>query len=228
MVERVVDAAALDFIDVTTSSHGHTDHQDPETLRALLCVNPEMPLVIPAASLHQCSERVGVPESRLTSIDEGTTIEIGPFAITAVASAHESIEYNEKGACMFLGYVLRFGAWTLYHAGDTVDYPGLAERLRAFGVDLALLPINGRGKGVPGNLDATEAAQLARRMGARMAIPCHYDMFKFNTVDPLEFSRACALCSQPCVILAVGERYLSPIRLPARRRIRRDPRDGWR
>jgi len=209
IAERVVDPAALDFIDITTSSHGHTDHQDPETLRALVHANPGMPLVVPAATVALCCERAGLPESRLTPIDEGLTREIGPFAITAVASAHETLEYDEKGACKFLGYVLRFGGWTIYHAGDTVDYPGLAERLGGFGVDVALLPINGRGRGVPGNLSAAEGPHLARRMGARVAIPCHYDMFEFNTGDPAEFGDAAAACRQPCVILGVGGRYES-------------------
>lgn len=206
---RVVDPAALDFIDVTTSSHAHTDHQDPETLRALLQANPRMPLVVPAASLDLCSERTGVPRSRLSPIDEGLTLEIGPFVITGVASAHERVEYNEEGACRYLGYILRFGGWTVYHAGDTVDYHGLAEKLRGFGVDVALLPINGRGKGVPGNLNATEAARLARRMGAHVAVPCHYDLFEFNTADSAEFREAAAACGQPGIILAVGGRYES-------------------
>jgi L-ascorbate metabolism protein UlaG (beta-lactamase superfamily) len=206
---RVVDPSALDFIDVTTSSHSHTDHQDPETLRALLRANPEMTLVVPAATVGLCSERIGVPMNRLTSIDEGLTIEVGPFVITGVAAAHEKLEYDEKGACEYLGYLLRFGGWTIYHAGDTVDYPGLAEKLRGCGVDVALLPINGRGKGVPGNLNAMEAVQLARRMGARLAVPCHYEMFEFSTADPAEFREAAAACGQPAAILAVGGRYES-------------------
>jgi L-ascorbate metabolism protein UlaG (beta-lactamase superfamily) len=142
----------------------------------------------------------------LSTIDEGLTLSMGAFDITGVASAHEKLEYDEKGNCRFLGYLLRFGGWTIYHAGDTVDYPGLAEKLRKFNVDVALLPINGRGRGVPGNLSGAEAAQLARRMGARLAVPCHYDMFEFNTVDPSEFCTAAAACGQPCVILSVGGR----------------------
>jgi L-ascorbate metabolism protein UlaG (beta-lactamase superfamily) len=134
---------------------------------------------------------------------------MGPFAITGVASAHEKLDYDENGNCRFLGYLLRFGEWTIYHAGDTVDYPGLAEKLQKFKVEVALLPINGRGRGVPGNLSGREAAQLAKRMGARLAIPCHYDMFEFNTVDPSEFRMAAAACGQPCVILSVGGRYES-------------------
>jgi L-ascorbate metabolism protein UlaG (beta-lactamase superfamily) len=212
ITERVVDPAALDFINVTTSSHGHTDHQDPETLCALARANPVMPLVLPAATVALCCKRTGLPKRRLIPIDVGLTREIEPFTISAVASAHETLEYDEMGACKYLGYLLRFGGWTIYHSGDTVDYPGLAENVGRFNVDLAILPINGRGRGVPGNLSAEEAAHLARRMGARLAVPCHYGMFEFNTGDPTEFAKAAAACRQAYIILGVGARYESPDR----------------
>ena len=72
----------------------------------------------------------------------------------------------------------------LYHSGDTIPYEGLAERVKAHQVDLALLPINGRGKGVPGNFTLAEAIQLCHRADIPYLIPHHFGMFAFNTVDP--------------------------------------------
>ena len=40
MTERVIAPERLDFIDVVTSSHNHTDHLDKETLVPLLAKNP--------------------------------------------------------------------------------------------------------------------------------------------------------------------------------------------
>ena len=40
MTRRVVDPAQLDFIDVVTSSHAHTDHLDAETLKPLRRASP--------------------------------------------------------------------------------------------------------------------------------------------------------------------------------------------
>src|SRR5207302_6515942 len=110
----------------------------------------------------------------------------GDFEIMGISAAHEQIERDEQGRCRYLGYLVRFGGWTIYHSGDTVLYDGMVERLRPWAPDVALLPINGRAseRRVAGNLDGREAAQLAHAMTARLVIPCHYEMFTFNTASP--------------------------------------------
>ncbi len=55
------------------------------------------------------------------------------------------------------------------------------------GVDVALVPINGK----LGNLDGPEAARLARTVEAALAVPCHYGMFEFNTASPDAFAAEC-------------------------------------
>lgn len=97
----------------------------------------------------------------------------------------------------------------MYHSGDTLLYGGMADRLRPFAVDVALLPINGRApeRRVAGNLSGREAAELAKAMGARLVIPCHYEMFTFNTVDPVEFVAAAQDIGQPYRVLKCGERW---------------------
>ena len=49
MTARALDPAALDFIDVVTSSHNHTDHLDAETIVPLLRVNKGIVLIVPSA-----------------------------------------------------------------------------------------------------------------------------------------------------------------------------------
>jgi L-ascorbate metabolism protein UlaG (beta-lactamase superfamily) len=112
---------------------------------------------------------------------------------------------------------VRFGTWSLYHPGDCIPYAGQAERLRPFGLDLALLPINGRApeRRVPGNFTGLEAARLAHDIGARLAVPCHYDMFEFNTASPDAFRAEAARLGQPCRVLGCGERF-SSAELPPR------------
>jgi L-ascorbate metabolism protein UlaG (beta-lactamase superfamily) len=110
---------------------------------------------------------------------------------------------------------VRIGPWRLYHAGDTIRYHGMAERLRPHAPHLALLPINGRApeRGVAGNLDGAEAALLARDMGAGLAVPCHFEMFAFNTAPPDAFAAECARLGQPYRVMRAGERLsLRPAR----------------
>ncbi len=58
-------------------------------------------------------------------------------------------------------------------------------------------------------MNGHEAARLARDIGARLAIPCHYEMFEFNTAPPEEFIRAAQELNQPCRVLRAGERWSS-------------------
>ena len=46
------------------------------------------------------------------------------------------------------------GSITVYHSGDTLRYPNMADLLRPFAIDVALLPINGNRpeRRVAGNL----------------------------------------------------------------------------
>lgn len=209
MTRRPVDPGRLDFIDVVTSSHNHTDHLDGETLGPLRSVNPEMVLVVPEANRGFVAERLGCPLDWPHGLDDGGKVQVHGFHVTAVPAAHEEIERDEKGRCRHLGYVVRFGRFSLYHAGDCIPYAGQAERLRPFAVDLALLPINGRApeRRVPGNFTGVEAAQLAHAIGARLAIPCHYDMFEFNTASPEAFQAEAVRLGQACRVLACGERF---------------------
>ncbi len=207
MTERVIDPSRLDFVDVVTSSHNHSDHLDADTLLPLRRVNPALEIIVPAANREFAAERLQVPEERLTPIDVGQQISVAGFRLTAIPAAHETVERDEQGRCRYLGYVVQCGSWLIYHSGDTVLYDGLVETLRSWQLDVALLPINGRAaeRRVAGNLAGGEAAQLAHDVGASMVIPCHFDMFEFNTASPDDFQDTCRRLGQPCAVLRNGQ-----------------------
>ena len=189
MTERVVSPQRLNFIDVVTSSHNHTDHLDADTLGPLLVANPRLELLVPEANREFVSKRLGMPLDAPKGLAAGQSITLAGFEIHAVPAAHETLEMDTQGRHLYLGYVVRCGPWTIYHSGDTVPYDGMVELLRPWKVDVALLPINGRApeRGVAGNLWGREAAWLAKEIGARCVVPCHYEMFEFNTATPDEF-----------------------------------------
>jgi L-ascorbate metabolism protein UlaG (beta-lactamase superfamily) len=209
MTNRVIEPERLNFIDVVTSSHNHTDHLDADTLLPLMRVNPGLAVIVPEANRQFAAERLGCDPAVLTGLDDGVSAEFAGFRFTGAPSAHETVERDDAGHCRFLGYAIEFGPWAVYHSGDTVLYPGMAERLSRPTADVALLPVNGAKpeRRVAGNLDGREAAELGRAMGARLVIPCHYEMFEFNTASPGEFAAHARRIGQPYRILRCGERY---------------------
>jgi L-ascorbate metabolism protein UlaG (beta-lactamase superfamily) len=211
MTERVVAPEKLDFVDVITSSHNHTDHLDADTLLPLLEANPSAALVIPEANREFVANRLKCAPEFPIGVDAGTSVTTNGFTIHGVPAAHEKIDRDEAGRCHYLGYVIQFGPWTIYHSGDTVLYDGMVETLSEWPIDVALLPINGAApeRRVAGNLDGREAATLAHNIAARMVIPCHYEMFEFNTASPDEFVATCKKLGQPHRALRAGERWSS-------------------
>ena len=211
MTSRIVAPERFDFVDAVTSTHNHTDHLDADTLGPLLHVNADIRLVIPEANRQFVADRLAIDAALPLGVDDGTSATVGDFVFHGVPAAHEAVDRDDQGRCLYLGYVVQFGPWTVYHSGDTVRYDGMAERLRNRPIDVAILPINGRApeRGVPGNLDGAEAATLARDIGARIVIPCHYDMFEFNTASPDAFIAECQRVGQLCRVLQCGQRWSS-------------------
>ena len=56
-------------------------------------------------------------------------------------------------------------------------------------------------RGVAGNFNAEEAVALAQEVNTGMVIPCHYDMFEFNTVSPERFIQTAKEMIQPYQVL---------------------------
>ena len=193
MTELCIDPSQLDFIDVVTSSHNHTDHLDAHTLQPLMAANPNIEVIVPAANREFAAERLNTGLDRLTPCRSGEIVSTHGFLIHGLPAAHEQRELDEDGNDRFMGYLVQFGHFCIYHSGDTMLLEGLAEMVRRRGCDVALLPINGRApeRRVAGNLWGREAAQLAKDSGAKTVIPCHYDMFEFNTATPDEFIDSC-------------------------------------
>jgi L-ascorbate metabolism protein UlaG (beta-lactamase superfamily) len=202
MSERVVAPERLGFVDVVTSTHNHTDHLDTETLLPLLAAaRREVAIVVAAANRAFAAERLGMEPGDLVAIDAGQSIQVRGFDITAVPAVHDKLEVDEHGRQRCVGFVVRTGTCNLYHSGDTIVFEGMAKLLRPHKIDVALLPINGK----VGNMNGLDAARLGKDIRAKLVVPCHYEMFEFNTASPKSFVGACRRLGQPYRILRAGE-----------------------
>jgi L-ascorbate metabolism protein UlaG (beta-lactamase superfamily) len=208
MTDHAINPLKLDMVGVVTSSHQHTDHFDEDTLRSLALTNGHLKMVLPEATVAQARKRLPEANVEYISLNDGQTVHVDGWEFTGVAAAHNLVERDDQGRCLYLGFIIRRNGITIYHSGDTLWHDGLIEPLRAARCDLMILPINGHhpARRVAGNLNGTEAAALAKACGAGLVVPCHYEMFKFNTDTTDEFVQACERLGQPHHLMRCGSR----------------------
>jgi L-ascorbate metabolism protein UlaG (beta-lactamase superfamily) len=167
-----------------------------------------------------------VPLERVVAARPGEEIALGEARVIPVPARHgvhvaDAYAFGlVPGEHRYLGYVIELGGARVYHAGDTIRYDGMAERLRELGVDLALLPINGRSpereaQELVGNLSAAEAADLAADAGIPVVVPMHYELFARNggrASDLVEYAAA----THPRLSVVVLGRYDGFVFAPSR------------
>lgn len=178
-------------VDLVLITHDHLDHLDEDALPAIATASPSAVVIVPQDVVDRVAA-LGVERSRVHGLAADGRAELGTVTVDAVPACHGEGMGDAYRLGPFLGYVVSAGGARVYHAGDTILFDGLTERLRELRVDLALLPINGRdakreAEGIVGNIDAREAAYLARDIGADAVVPLHWDMFASNPGDPAAF-----------------------------------------
>jgi L-ascorbate metabolism protein UlaG (beta-lactamase superfamily) len=175
-------------VDFVLSTHSHSDHMDPETLPILSNLNHNCSFIIPKATIEEALKR-GIPESKMIAINANESINLPKcISILAIPASHETLKVNESGEHFFLGYILDFNGFKVYHSGDCTPYDGLIEKLREIKIDLALLPINGRDDyrfkhGIAGNFTINEVIDICQSANIKILIPHHFGMFAYNTVS---------------------------------------------
>ena len=211
MSELVVRPELLKNIAIVTSSHNHTDHLDAETLMPVLKNNPEIKFIIPEANRDFVADRVKCEKDFLIGLNDKKAVAIDEFVFHGIPAKHNEIERDENGNCKYMGHVIEFGKNKIYHSGDTLWFDAMVDIVKPFAVDVAILPINGNKpeRKVAGNLDCKEAAELGKAINAKYVIPCHYDMFTFNTADANDFVKEAEKIGQSYKVLKGGGLFTS-------------------
>jgi L-ascorbate metabolism protein UlaG (beta-lactamase superfamily) len=146
---------------ILATSAGRVD----SSIATMLDASKRAKLILPK-SAADAAHAAGIPYHRMTTTDAGLRIEYFKDNLySRVYAEPSSLNWTPAGGYPQLGYLIRFGRWTIYHGGDASIYEGLADRLRPFNVSVALLPVGAE------YFSPAEAAQLASDVGARWLIP---------------------------------------------------------
>jgi len=163
--------------DLILITHGHYDHFSPQDVERLS--HDRTWLVAPPAVAERVSGQV-------LSISPGEELEPlrGAVEVAAVA-AYNTSKRDPSGELFhppeagWVGYDLNVAGERLYHSGDTDVIP---EMDSVAGVDVALLPVSGVYVMTPG-----EAAEAARRIQPKVAVPMHWGEHLGTHEDALAF-----------------------------------------
>lgn len=149
-------------------THNHLDHLDPDTVAQ---INDGQFFITTSEGKTVLS---GLGKDNVVSLNVGETIVVGGIEITAVFADHTVEAF---------GLIVKADNKTLYFSGDTLYNEKLFD-IAKYHPDITLICINGR----LGNMNVEEALITAKRIGAKINIPNHYDMFASNSENPHIFT----------------------------------------
>ncbi|MBQ4324784.1 MAG: MBL fold metallo-hydrolase [Clostridia bacterium] len=154
--------------DAIVCTHNHLDHLDPDTLSRVR----DSQRIITTSEGKAALSALG--KHNVAVLSTGESITVGDFTLTAVYADHTVEAF---------GLIVEVEGATLYFSGDTLYSERLFD-VAAYRPDVTFICINGK----LGNMNVEEALTVAKKIGAPINIPNHYDMFASNSEDPHLFA----------------------------------------
>ncbi|MBM3233259.1 MAG: MBL fold metallo-hydrolase [Candidatus Liptonbacteria bacterium] len=191
---NVSDAAGkADYILVT---HSHSDHC---SIKDIAKMSKKGTTIITSPDAQSKITRIDDVQMQIMEI--GDELEMDGVKIEAVPAYNVGNDFHPKSE-RWLGFVIKFNGVIIYHAGDTDKIPDM-ERLTGYGKHgnefVALLPVSGTYV-----MTAEDAADVAKMLGADLAIPMHYGSGVVGTID--DAKRFESLCLQNGINSVILER----------------------
>jgi L-ascorbate metabolism protein UlaG (beta-lactamase superfamily) len=185
-------------VDLVVVSHLHHDHLH---LRSLRLLGRHIPIVVPRGAGRWLARR------GFTAVEElaaGQSLTHGGLTVTATPADHAAHRWGPRFRsgphAPAVGHLLSGGGTSVYAAGDTDLFPGMAD-LGAGGIDVALLPVWGWGPSLgPGHLDPAGAAAAVQQLRPAVAVPVHWGTYALAGLTTLTTpwrARMRALLTEP-------------------------------
>ena len=163
--------------EVILITHDHYDHLSPDDIRKIATEKTELVLPRPFKD-----KGAGLP-GRVNAVAAGESVVVGGVEVRAVPAYNPAKKFHPK-AYGGLGYVVKIGGTTYYHAGDTDLLPEMKEFPPA---DVCFLPVSGTYV-----MTAGEAAEATKILRCKKAIPMHYGAIVGSDRDAVEFKKSAA------------------------------------
>ena len=148
--------------DVMVFTHNHLDHYDPETVKHFIGADTGVTILSPSSVWGDVRKFGG--NNNYVLFDRHTLWTQDDISFYAVKAQHSDAHA--------IGVVLKCEGKTYYVSGDTLYsteiFPDLPET-----IDVAFIPINGLGN----NMNMTDAAAFAKKIGAKTVVPVHVGLF---------------------------------------------------
>lgn len=164
--------------DVMIFTHDHLDHFDPETAEKFLHENSSVTVLSPQTVWDKVRHYPGNHNHVL--VCPGTTWTENGIRFTAVKAEHS----DPKA----IGIILDDGEKKYYITGDTLYNEAIFSQIPD-DIYAVFLPINGQGN----NMNMTDAANFAARIGAKVTVPIHYGLFDDIPIDTFEVTNKITL-----------------------------------
>lgn len=156
------------FCGAVICTHDHLDHLDPETVTE---IDAKQLFITTNGGKEKLKS---LRKENVIAIKEGESIKIGDFEITAVFAEHTVEAF---------GVIVKAEGKTLYFSGDTLYSEKLFD-IKKYSPGVTFICINGK----LGNMNVEEALITAKKIGAKINVPNHYDMFASNSENPHIFA----------------------------------------
>lgn len=154
--------------DLILISHDHFDHCSPDDVKKIQ--TKDTIILTEADSAKKLSGQVEVIKPGETKTIQGLTVE-------AIPSYNTNKDFHPKTKS-WLGFIVTLNGVRVYHTGDTDFIP----EMKTIQADIAFLPVSGTYV-----MTAKEAAEAAKVLKPRIAVPIHYGAIVGTAEDAQEF-----------------------------------------